>query len=177
MVSDNTQAVKPWAIGGLFWANDLRSYPAQLAPRGGSMMLRASFHSVHLGVFLTISVAGPLFLGCGESVVTNPADSRASPRHPSDDTSAPNASNALPSPKDLASSLDSLHREVHSRRSYQSHYGTHLQFGLRKADRVDRIEVNWIGWGSDVLEDIPADQCLIVELGSTSSAASSPAPQ
>ena len=67
--------------------------------------------------------------------------------------------------------------EVHSGRSYQSHYGTRLPFGLGRAERVDRIEVNWIGGGNDVLEDIPVAQCLIVEQGNTISTTSNPAPQ
>lgn len=35
--------------------------------------------------------------------------------------------------------------EVHSGRGYQSHYGTRLHFGLGRRDRVDRIEVHWVG--------------------------------
>ena len=41
--------------------------------------------------------------------------------------------------------------EVHSGRGYQSHYGMRLHFGLGKHDRVDRVEVRWIGGGLDVL--------------------------
>ena len=40
--------------------------------------------------------------------------------------------------------------EVHSGRGYQSHFGSRLHFGLGKRDRVDRIEVRWIGGGTDV---------------------------
>jgi len=52
--------------------------------------------------------------------------------------------------------------EVHSGRSYQSHYGTRLYFGLGKRDKIDRIEVRWIGGGLDVLKDIPADRLLTI---------------
>ena len=34
-------------------------------------------------------------------------------------------------------------QEVHSGRSYQSHYGLTLHFGLGDADRIDKIEVLW----------------------------------
>lgn len=60
--------------------------------------------------------------------------------------------------------------EVHSGRSYQSHYGTRLQFGLGKTDHVDRIEVDWIGGGRDVLESIAPDRCLTIEQGSSPAA-------
>ena len=52
--------------------------------------------------------------------------------------------------------------EVHSGRGYQSHYGMRLQFGLGDYDKVDRIEVRWIGGGTDVFENIAADQLIIL---------------
>ncbi len=52
--------------------------------------------------------------------------------------------------------------EVHSGRSYQSHWGSRLHFGLGARDRVDRIEVRWIGGGVDVLENVPVDRLLAV---------------
>jgi len=52
--------------------------------------------------------------------------------------------------------------EVHSGRGYQSHYGTRLHFGLGKRDRVDRIEVRWIGGGVDVLKDVPVDRLVSI---------------
>jgi hypothetical protein len=52
--------------------------------------------------------------------------------------------------------------EVHSGRGYQSHYGTRLYFGLGQRDRVDRIEVLWIGGGLDVFENIAVDQFLTI---------------
>lgn len=58
--------------------------------------------------------------------------------------------------------------EVHSGRSYQSHFGSRLHFGLRKRLRVDRIEVRWIGGGSDVVEDIEVDQCVTIREGMSS---------
>ncbi|MCH5376257.1 MAG: CRTAC1 family protein, partial [Planctomycetes bacterium] len=39
--------------------------------------------------------------------------------------------------------------EVHSGRGYQSHWGSRLHFGLGDHDRIDRIEVRWIGGGTD----------------------------
>ncbi len=56
--------------------------------------------------------------------------------------------------------------EVHSGRGYQSHYGLRLHFGLGKRDRVDRIRVRWIGGGVDVVENVPADQQIIITEGS-----------
>ncbi len=56
--------------------------------------------------------------------------------------------------------------EVHSGRGYQSHYGTRLHFGLGKRNRVDRIEVRWIGGGVDVVENIAADQRVTITEGS-----------
>ena len=52
--------------------------------------------------------------------------------------------------------------EVHSGRGYQSHFGTRLHFGLGSADRVQRIEVRWIGGGQDVLENLPVDRRIVI---------------
>jgi len=57
--------------------------------------------------------------------------------------------------------------EVHSGRGYQSHHGLRLHFGLGEQDRIDRIEVRWIGGGVDVLENVEADQRLTITEGST----------
>ena len=57
--------------------------------------------------------------------------------------------------------------EVHSGRGYQSHYGMRLHFGLGSRERVDRIEVHWIGGGIDVFKDIVADQLLTLTEGSS----------
>ena len=58
--------------------------------------------------------------------------------------------------------------EVHSGRGYQSDYGKRLHFGLGKRDRVDRIEVRWIGGGVDVIENVPVDRLVTVTEGSAS---------
>jgi hypothetical protein len=58
--------------------------------------------------------------------------------------------------------------EVHSGRGYQSHHGMRLHFGLGKRDRVDRIEVRWLGGGTDVLEDVPADRLVTIREGKSS---------
>ena len=55
--------------------------------------------------------------------------------------------------------------EVHSGRGYQSHFGTRLYFGLGARERVDRLEVRWIGGGIDVHEGIAADQWVRVTEG------------
>ncbi len=52
--------------------------------------------------------------------------------------------------------------EVHSGRSYQSHYGLRLHVGLGPCDRVDRLEIRWLGGVVTVLEDVPADRVLTV---------------
>jgi hypothetical protein len=52
--------------------------------------------------------------------------------------------------------------EVHSGRGYQSHWGSRLHFGLGNRDRVDCIEVRWIGGGVDVLENVAVDRLVIV---------------
>ncbi|MSU35264.1 MAG: CRTAC1 family protein [Pedosphaera sp.] len=50
--------------------------------------------------------------------------------------------------------------EVHSGRGYQSHYGIHPHFGLGPRTRVDRIEVRWIGGGTNVLEGVEVDRLI-----------------
>jgi hypothetical protein len=52
--------------------------------------------------------------------------------------------------------------EVHSGRGYQSHHGTRLHFGLGRQDRVDRIEIRWLGGDVEVMQDVAADQLLTV---------------
>jgi hypothetical protein len=54
--------------------------------------------------------------------------------------------------------------EVHSGRSYQSHFGTRLHFGLGSRTSVDRVEVRWIGGGTNEVRDVGVDRrVLIVE--------------
>jgi len=57
--------------------------------------------------------------------------------------------------------------EVHSGRGYQSHYGMRLHFGLGRRERVDRIEVRWIGGGTDVLRNVAADKLVTITEGSS----------
>lgn len=52
--------------------------------------------------------------------------------------------------------------EVHSGRGYQSHHGSCLHFGIGASRHIDRIEVNWLGGGQDVLTNVPADQSLVI---------------
>ncbi len=56
--------------------------------------------------------------------------------------------------------------EVHSGRGYQSHFGSRLHYGLGQHDRVDRIEVRWIGGGVDVWQNLPANRLLTLIEGS-----------
>jgi hypothetical protein len=48
--------------------------------------------------------------------------------------------------------------EVHSGRGYQSHHGMRLHYGLGHLDRIDRIEVRWIGGSTQVFQDLPVNQ-------------------
>jgi hypothetical protein len=59
--------------------------------------------------------------------------------------------------KVIAGELEQI-AEVHSGRSYQSHFGSILTFGLGERDHVDRIEVHWLGAGVDVVENLDANQ-------------------
>ena len=58
--------------------------------------------------------------------------------------------------------------EVHSGRGYQSHYGTRLYFGLGQAKQIDRIEVRWIGGGTDVFQNVSTNQRITLVEGSSS---------
>jgi hypothetical protein len=55
--------------------------------------------------------------------------------------------------------------EVHSGRGYQSHYGSRLYFGLGNRDKVDRIEVHWIGGDTDVFKNIVVDRLVTLREG------------
>jgi hypothetical protein len=55
--------------------------------------------------------------------------------------------------------------EVHSGRGYQSHYGTRLYFGLGSRTKIDRVEVSWIGGGTDVFRGISVDRCVTLTEG------------
>jgi len=52
--------------------------------------------------------------------------------------------------------------EVHSGRGYQSHFGSDLHFGLGSGARVDRLEVRWVGGGTNVWEGLAVDRTLVV---------------
>jgi hypothetical protein len=56
--------------------------------------------------------------------------------------------------------------EVHSGRGYQSHFGSRLHFGLGRRDRVDRIEVRWIGGRMEVFENLPSNRLVTLVEGS-----------
>jgi enediyne biosynthesis protein E4 len=58
--------------------------------------------------------------------------------------------------------------EVHSGRGYQSHYGTRLHFGLGPAKQAARIEVHWIGGGTDVFQNVPTNQLITLVEGNSS---------
>ncbi|MCR4411524.1 MAG: CRTAC1 family protein [Thermoguttaceae bacterium] len=53
-------------------------------------------------------------------------------------------------------------QEVHSGRSYQGHCGSRLHFGLGPAERVDAIEVRWIGGHVDRLKDFKVDRRVLI---------------
>lgn len=59
--------------------------------------------------------------------------------------------------------------EVHSGRGYQGHFGSRLHFGLGQHTLVDRIEVRWIGGGTEVIEMVGADQLVTIVEASPSS--------
>jgi len=52
--------------------------------------------------------------------------------------------------------------EVHSGRGYQSHFGMVPHFGLGQRTRVDRLEVRWVGGGTNILENLGVDQVVPV---------------
>jgi hypothetical protein len=58
--------------------------------------------------------------------------------------------------------------EVRSGGSYLSQNGLRLHLGLGAATKIDRLTVRWPSGVLDRLENIPADQQIIVEEGSPS---------
>jgi hypothetical protein len=52
--------------------------------------------------------------------------------------------------------------EVHSGRSYQSHFGTRLHFGLGHHERVQRVEIRWLGGGVDAVERPSTDRLISI---------------
>jgi len=61
-------------------------------------------------------------------------------------------------------------QEVHSGRSYQSHYGTRLTFGLGTAERIDRLEVRWIGGETEVFSNLGIDRQVDITEGRSKAA-------
>ena len=57
--------------------------------------------------------------------------------------------------------------EVHSGRGYQSHYGMRLHFGLGDREKIDRIEVRWIGTRTDVFKNVTVDRLVTLTEGSS----------
>ncbi len=55
--------------------------------------------------------------------------------------------------------------EVHSGRGYQSHFGSRLHFGLGKREKVDRIEVRWIGGRPEVFQVPGVDRLVVLTEG------------
>ena len=57
-------------------------------------------------------------------------------------------------------------KEVHSGRGYQSHFGSRLHFGLGPQNRIESIEVRWIGGTADVFTNVDVDRRIILTEGS-----------
>lgn len=57
--------------------------------------------------------------------------------------------------------------EVHSGRSYQSHFGTRLYFGLGQAKQIDHIEVAWMGGTKETYRPIQVDRHVLLVEGET----------
>ncbi len=55
--------------------------------------------------------------------------------------------------------------EVHSGRSYQSHFGSRLHFGLGDRTQVDRVEIRWLGGQKQTLENVGVDRLITVVQG------------
>ncbi len=55
--------------------------------------------------------------------------------------------------------------EVHGGRGYQSHYGTRLHFGLGPHEKIDRIEVRWLGGQTDVALNVATNQLVTIVQG------------
>jgi len=64
--------------------------------------------------------------------------------------------------------------EVHSGQGYQSHFGMRVHFGLAAHDRIDRVEVRWIGGGTEVFHDVPVDRIVTLTEGTGTPLAPAP---
>lgn len=56
--------------------------------------------------------------------------------------------------------------EVHAGRGYQGHFGTRLHFGLGEESVIDRVDVRWIGGGTETFEGVPIDRLTVLTEGS-----------
>jgi len=71
--------------------------------------------------------------------------------------------NAVGARVEVAAGSLRLVQQVHSGRSYQSHFGLELHFGLSEHERVDSVTVHWPGSrGKTVVTEVPADQELVI---------------
>jgi hypothetical protein len=50
--------------------------------------------------------------------------------------------------------------EIHAGRSYQSHYGTRLHFGLGQSEQIERLEVHWHSGSKQLFTDVRVNQIL-----------------
>jgi hypothetical protein len=57
------------------------------------------------------------------------------------------------------------YEEPRSGQGYQSHFGLRPHFGLGQRERIDRIEVRWLGGGVDVYENVDVDQFITITQG------------
>ena len=57
--------------------------------------------------------------------------------------------------------------EVHSGRSYQSHYGSRLHFGLGSAQKIDKIEIHWHAGEVETFSDLDINGLYHLRQGST----------
>ena len=55
--------------------------------------------------------------------------------------------------------------EVHSGRSYQSHFGSRLHFGLADASKIDRIDVHWHGGAVESHTEVAANTRVLIRQG------------
>ena len=55
--------------------------------------------------------------------------------------------------------------EVHSGRGYQSHFGTRLHFGLGPRNRVERVEVCWLGGSAEAFQIEGVDRLVTLVEG------------
>ncbi len=55
--------------------------------------------------------------------------------------------------------------EVHSGRGYQGHFGTRLHFGLGPRNRVERVEVRWLGGSPEVFQIEGVDRLVTLVEG------------